>query len=477
MKRVLIITAALAVLSMHAAQASNTRAGAAAGATQVCTPASVQQTLGVAYAPATGTTNGHLMNFYIPQGPGCTNLPVLIYSEGSAWSSDNGRSFSATLWQRATAAGYAVIGMSIRSHSQVKFPGQWCDIKAGIRFVRQQAPTYGLDPNRIAIMGFSSGGWVAAMAGTSGGVPEPAEVSPGVPCHVGSINPEAVSDRVQAAIPLHPPTNFLAMHTACPSPHPGDEDYPDCANALMHDDATSPESSLMGCKDPATGAAVGIQECPLKVAKADPYLYATPDDPPFLIMHGAVDSLVAYNQGAILKNALREICHDVTMIKLPTQNHLPGPSAYLADPNMSVGRTVWIYSPTTCQVQVLTDTTTPVAPTATYETIIAWLDQKMPPGPTTAALRSFVARGDRHGVVLRWRTGSEARTFGFNVYRERAGKRVKLNKRLVFASGLVTGRNYSFLDRVRVPGKSRYWLQIIGLDSRSTWRGPITAAG
>jgi acetyl esterase/lipase len=146
MKRVLVIMAALAAALLVVATGSGfrstttiarvvpaTAAPAKAGgpttargkaAATACNPTSVQQTLGVNYAPAgTGpgaTTNGHKEDFYVPQGPGasCNNLPVIIYSEGSAWTSDNGRSFPAALRDKATAAGFAIVGMSIRSSSQ-----------------------------------------------------------------------------------------------------------------------------------------------------------------------------------------------------------------------------------------------------------------------------------------------------------------------------------------------------------------------
>ena len=55
-------------------------------------------------------------------------------------------------------AGYAVAGVSIRSSSQVKFPGQLHDIKAAIRWLRANAAKYNFDADHIAIMGDSSAG-------------------------------------------------------------------------------------------------------------------------------------------------------------------------------------------------------------------------------------------------------------------------------------------------------------------------------
>ncbi len=59
---------------------------------------------------------------------------------------DNGKDLAGQLAARLNPAGYAVAGVSIRSSSQVQFPGQLHDIKAAIRWLRANAAKYGLDP-------------------------------------------------------------------------------------------------------------------------------------------------------------------------------------------------------------------------------------------------------------------------------------------------------------------------------------------
>ncbi len=46
------------------------------------------------------------------------------------------------------------------------YPTQLADVQRAIRFVRARADEYGLDPDRIAVMGFSAGGHLASMAAT-----------------------------------------------------------------------------------------------------------------------------------------------------------------------------------------------------------------------------------------------------------------------------------------------------------------------
>lgn len=76
--------------------------------------------------------------------------------------------------------------------------------------------------------------------------------------------------------------------------------YPSSTN---HDSAVSDESRL-------TGAA--IQNNPELVATTNPVSYVTPDDPPFLVMHGTVDTLIPFDQSQLLVDALRANGVDVT---------------------------------------------------------------------------------------------------------------------------------------------------------------------
>jgi hypothetical protein len=86
------------------------------------------------------------------------------------------------------------------------------------------------------------------------------------------------------------------------------------------------------------------------------------------------------------------------------------------------------------------------------------------------------ARTTKAGVLVRWRTGTEADTLGFHLYRERAGKRVRVDRRLIPAKGSVSGARYSFLDRRAPHGKLRYRLQAIGKDGSREWFGPVGVA-
>ena len=83
-----------------------------------------------------------------------------------------------------------------------KLPALVNDVKAAIRWLRSQAATLLVDPQRMAAWGGSAGGYLSLMAGVSAGVQELDDTALGAadqPCHV------------QAVVDWFGPTDFLKM--------------------------------------------------------------------------------------------------------------------------------------------------------------------------------------------------------------------------------------------------------------------------
>ena len=295
------------------------------------------------YAPAEPAgSNGHKLDLYIPAGASTKPLPVVIWTGGSAWMADTGKRTAPGLAAQLLPAGYAVAGVSIRSTSQVTFPGQLHDIKAAIRWLRANAGRYNLDPARIAIMGDSSGGWTAAMAAVTGDAPE----------MEGTVGTTGVSSAVQAAVAFYPPTNFVAMDAWA---------LQKCDPQRCHDAETSPESRLVGC---------AIQRCPDKVKAASPLSYITPADPPIMILHGNSDPLVPHNQGEQLYMALNKACNDAIFISLPKAPH-GNWNGFLTDDGLREAATMRSTTAAGCAVA------NPMPFTPTWKSVIGFLDKHM----------------------------------------------------------------------------------------------------
>ena len=289
----------------------------------------------VAYAaPAPAGSRGHLLDLYLPTGEpagstgedragegddgddGARDLlgglfqrlsdrdagaPLIIWTGGSGWLSDEGKGSAADVADWFTARGYAVAGVSVRSSEQARFPAQLHDVKAAIRWLRANAGQYGLDPGRFAAAGDSSGGWVATMAAVTGD-------EPGLE---GDIGVQGTSSAVQAAVDLFGPTDLLAMDRQMAERGCGEMAAAFSAPAC-HNDPRSPESRLVGCP---------IQACPAAAAKANPLRYADDGDPPMLIVHGTDDPFVPVGQSELLYGALRSECVPATLLRVEGAGH------------------------------------------------------------------------------------------------------------------------------------------------------------
>lgn len=286
-----------AVMVMFAAAiAAATSQPAAAGEAR-----GVEVITDIAYTdPVPANTRGNLLDLYLPQVPGRRNLPLLIWTSGSAWFSDDGKAGAAVIAEELNRRGYAVAGVSVRSSSQVRFPGQLFDIRAAIRWLRSHAGEYGIDPHRIAIMGNSSGGWVSAIAATTSDIRR----LDGEPVVGG------VSSAVQASVPFFPPTAFLRMDQQTLEQKER-YDLP-FLPVIVHDDPASPESNLVGCP---------IQTCPEATEAANPLTYVNGREPPIHVFHGTFDPLLPPGQSEVLYEALKAAGRDASFTLVDGAGH------------------------------------------------------------------------------------------------------------------------------------------------------------
>lgn len=178
------MVAATVAVMVAAALTAGTATATRSAPTMAIEPAALlpaQVITDVAYAdPVPVTTKGNLLDLYLPERSADEPVPLFIFTEGSAWFADTGKSTAGAWAAQLNPLGYAVAGVSIRSSFQVQFPGQLHDIKAAIRFLRYHASTYAYDAHRFAIGGFSSGAWTAAMAGVTNNVGVDLEGTAGV---------------------------------------------------------------------------------------------------------------------------------------------------------------------------------------------------------------------------------------------------------------------------------------------------------
>jgi acetyl esterase/lipase len=213
-------------------------------------------------------TNGHerqKLDLYLPAVPDEEPRPVLVRIHGGAWRhGDKGAQRSVANYVKQ---GYIGVAINYRFSQHGIFPAQIEDCKAAVRWLRAHAEEYGIDSTRIAVVGSSAGGHLAALLGTTGDTRQ---------FDVGE-NLE-FSSAVCAVVDYFGPTDLLAA-----------------ADAVQGDSRLSAVTQLLG------GSIANKREL---AVEASPISYVTPSDPPHLILHGDTDPIVPVSQSEALHAAL-----------------------------------------------------------------------------------------------------------------------------------------------------------------------------
>jgi acetyl esterase/lipase len=220
------------------------------------------------------------MDVYYPQTRG--PWPGLIFIHGGGWSEGDKAPLP------VVPPGYLVASINYRLYPDHRFPAMIEDVKCAIRFLRAHAAACNLDPTRIALIGHSAGGHLAALAGLNG---------PDAGWDVGLYLEQ--SSQVQAVIEMSGPTDLKCT-------------FPDWVEELKID--------VFG----ADGLAAG-----------SPVTYARRDAPPFLIVHGDADAVVPVEQAHLLHRTLLQAGAFSELIVVQNAGHgfepVTGPISPLMD--------------------------------------------------------------------------------------------------------------------------------------------------
>ena len=148
-----------------------------------------------------------LARIYRPKGEADAPLAALVDVHGGAWSRGE-RTTGAHHGRALAASGLLVISLDFRQGSEHKHPAASADVAAAIRYVRAHAARLGVDPGRIGLVGSSSGGQLALLAGVKPGAPEYAGTPVVLPD--GSLGAPAGDESVAFVLALYPVADPLA---------------------------------------------------------------------------------------------------------------------------------------------------------------------------------------------------------------------------------------------------------------------------
>lgn len=218
--------------------------------------------------------------------PAAARPPIIIYVHGGAWRAG---SKSDVPIVKLLDHGFAIASVDYRLSTQAPFPAQIHDIKAAIRFVRAKADQWNIDAKRIAIVGSSAGGHLAALTGLSNGH---AELEGTVGPHLDQ------SSQVDAIVSFYGASNLQSILSQ------------------------STEFGL-GVRVPALKLLLGElpDQAPALAKLASPIAHLDTKDPPLLMIHGDADPQMPLAQSEELHQACKTQKIASKLIILPGAKH------------------------------------------------------------------------------------------------------------------------------------------------------------
>jgi acetyl esterase len=193
----------------------------------------------------------------IPEGSG--PFPAAIIVHGGGWVRGDCLTEAQPLFAPLTKAGFAWFSIDYRlSDDWTQFGAAVADVENAVRFIKAHAAQYRIDPDRVALVGESAGGQLAAMA---------------------ALNAKRET-RVNAVVALYTPTDLVDL----------------AKNSTM-----VPRQ----LRDSVRGTPLELLML-ARLRQLSPLYNVKPDSPPFLLIHGTADRLVPFAQSEAMCSRMKQ---------------------------------------------------------------------------------------------------------------------------------------------------------------------------
>ena len=211
------------------------------------------------------------MDYYRAAGLGAHPIAIIIHGGGfvAGTSKNISEAYCADF---LAPAGYAVFSINYRLAPKYPYPAMVDDVLTAIRFLRNHARNWDADPQCMALVGGSAGGYLSSMAGLQG---------------VGT------KAQVQAVVTLYGVSDFSGRPV---------------------NDHTQ---ALLGPLIKEKGEEAALREAP-------PITHVTAKSPPFLLIHGDKDQTVPFEQSTRLQAALRKAGASCDLVRIANGAHATG---------------------------------------------------------------------------------------------------------------------------------------------------------
>jgi len=231
-----------------------------------------------------GTADGQplTMDYYAPKGDGVHPVAIIIHG-GGYQRGDSKSGSEAYVADFLAPAGYAVFSVNYRLTPKYPYPYMVLDVQRAVRYIRYNAKKWNADPDKIALVGGSAGGFLSNIVGLLNAPGDAAASDP----------VDRVSAKAQAVVSLYAQSSFEFVPL----------------NADVH--------RLL---DPLI-AQKGEKEA---IKEASPITYVSKQDPPFLEILGDQDEYIPFSEATNLQAALHKVGVRCDIIRIPGGKHGTG---------------------------------------------------------------------------------------------------------------------------------------------------------
>lgn len=219
-----------------------------------------------------------LADVYLPAGK--DQAPGVLLVHGGAWTVGN-KSHMAALGAMLARHGYTAVSIDYRLAPRFPFPAQIEDCKTAVRWMRSSAAKYRIDAARIGGFGYSAGGHLVALLGTT---------DPACGLEGPDAEPNCPSTRLQAVVAGGAPCDFRWLSA----------ENPRLAFWLGGTRAEKPDSYKL----------------------ASPLAFVSADDPPMFFYHGERDHLVPALSPQVMVATLTTAGVTATLLTIPGAGHI-----------------------------------------------------------------------------------------------------------------------------------------------------------
>lgn len=209
-------------------------------------------------------------------------FPVVLCIHGGGFRAGKRESYDA-LCVKLAERGYVAATMTYRLAPKFQFPAAVHDTKAAVRFLRANAATYKLNPDKLGVTGGSAGGHLAQFLGVTANVPQ----------FEGTGGHPEQSSRVTCVVNVYGPSDFTKSYGKSVDAH---EVLPLWFGGNLD-----------------THRALHIQ--------ASPLYWVTPNAAPTLCIHGTEDKYVAHEQAVWLVDKLKAATVEADLLTLEGAGH------------------------------------------------------------------------------------------------------------------------------------------------------------